>query len=140
MPVRASLEHDGVTPSAFSMAAHCFIRLGHACDREELLDHAHALLVAPLEDAKKHPSAHLGALQALAMLEHDPVEIRLEGQRDAEQVRALLRCARTDLVHNLTIRFTESSEQAQAHVCAQGACYPPVSDCSDLTKILERLK
>jgi len=140
MPVRASLEHDGVIPSAFSLAAKCFIRLGHALDREELLDHAHVLLRAPLADAKKQPSAHLGALQALAMLEHEPVIIQLEGNRESPQLKSMLRIARTDLIHTVTIRFTETGEPPLAHVCAQGTCYPPVADSEALDKLLGSLK
>jgi uncharacterized protein YyaL (SSP411 family) len=139
MPARATQDYDGVVPSPFSQTAKCFIRLGHSVDRPDLLDHAHALLRAPLDDAGQRPTAHLGSLQALAMLESDPVIIEFQGRWDSPRVTALLRSARAASIPNLVIRFTENSHDGQALVCAQGACYPAVSDEHSLGELLASL-
>ncbi|MBK5275193.1 MAG: thioredoxin domain-containing protein [Desulfuromonadales bacterium] len=137
MPIRASLEHDGVLPSPFSMAAKCFIRLAHACDCPELLDHAHALLAASLDDARRHPAAHLGSIQALTMLEHEPVLATFRGKRDSTGVRDLLQQVKAGYIPNLIIMF-ESGDAAAPSVslCARGTCYPPAGDPADLARII----
>ncbi len=140
MPLAASLEHDGVLPSPFSLAAKCFIRLGNAAERPELHDLAHALLAPQLADSGKHPTAHLGALQAGVMLENEAVVIQLEGRRDSSRVRELLRAAKTVLLPGLTIRFQANDHSGQAQLCAQGTCFPPVSSGDELTKLLALLK
>ncbi len=137
MPIRASLEHDGVLPSPFSMAAKCFIRLAHACDRPDLLDHAHALLAASLDDARRHPAAHLGALQALAMLENEPVLATFRGRRYSTAMRDLLQQVKASYITNLVIVYEpDDTSSASVSLCARGTCYPPAGDPTDLGRIL----
>jgi uncharacterized protein YyaL (SSP411 family) len=137
MPIRASLEHDGVLPSPFSLASKNFIRLSHACDRPELLDHAHALLAASLDDARRHPTAHLGSLQALAMLEHEPVLAAFRGNRDSASLRDLLQHVKASYIPNLVITSEpDNALEPSVSICARGTCYPPACDPAELTKIL----
>lgn len=136
MPVRSSLESDDVIPSAFSIAAKCFARLSQACDRPDLYDFAHVLLEATLSDAQRQPAAHLGALQALAILDNEPTTVRLRGRRDSKQIHKLLQAAKTCYVPNLSITFEESDDEVQAIVCARGTCHPPISDSMVLKRIL----
>jgi uncharacterized protein YyaL (SSP411 family) len=139
MPIRASLEHDGVLPSPFSMAAKCFIRLAHACDRPELLDHAHALLAPSLDDARRHPSAHLGSLQALSMLEHEPVLATFRGKRDTNTMRDLLQQVKASPLPNLIIIYEPGTAAESVSVCARGTCYPPATDTAELARIISLL-
>jgi len=137
MPIRASLEHDGVLPSPYSLAARIFIRLAHACDRPDLLDHAHALLAGSLDDARRHPTAHLGSLQALAMLEHEPVLAAFRGDRDSAALRDLLQHVKASYIPNLSITVEDDdSAAASVSVCARGTCHPPASDSGSLAVIL----
>jgi hypothetical protein len=137
MPVRASLEHDGVLPSPFSLAARNFIRLAHACQRPELLDHAHALLAASLDDARRHPAAHLGALQALSMLEQEPVLAAFRGNRDSAALRDLLQHVKSSYIPNLVITGEPGdASAASVSICARGTCYPPAGDPAELAGIL----
>ncbi len=138
MPVRSSLDHDGVIPSPFSIAAKCFIRLSHACDRPDLYDFAHVLLETSLADAQRQPMAHLGTLQAQGMLDNEPTSVRLKGRRDSRRIHELLQVAKSCYVPNLSITFEESDGEGQAFVCARGACSPPVADSIDLKKMLSR--
>jgi len=139
MPSLVVLENDGVIPSAFTHTAKCFIRLGHACDRSDLLDQAYVLLNTPLDNAKHNPTSHLGALQALAMLENDPVIIQFQGQKDSPRLAALLHTVRMVPLPNVVIQYSESNHDGQALVCAQGTCYPPIPDSNALEKLLVKL-
>jgi uncharacterized protein YyaL (SSP411 family) len=137
MPIRASLEHDGVLPSPFSIAAKNFARLAHCTDRPDLLDHAHALLANALDDARRHPSAHLGSLQALAMLENEPVRASFHGNLNSPVTRDLLQQIKASYIQNITITIeTESVSVPSVSLCAKGTCYPPASNTEDLAKIL----
>jgi uncharacterized protein len=137
MPIRASLEHDGVLPSPFSLAAKTFIRLAHACDRPDLLDHAHALLAASLDDARRHPTAHLGSLQALAMLEHEPVLAAFRGNVDSAAMRDLLQHVKAHYIPNLSISIErDDTAAASVSICARGTCYPAAGDPAELAAIL----
>jgi uncharacterized protein YyaL (SSP411 family) len=140
MPVRASLEHDGVLPSPFSLTAKAFIRLAHACRRPDLLDHAHALLAASLDDARRHPTAHLASLQALAMLEHEPVLATFRGSRDAAALRKLLQQVKAGYIPNLAILCEpDDASAASVSICAGGTCYPPAGDPDELAGILHQV-
>jgi uncharacterized protein YyaL (SSP411 family) len=137
MPLRASLEHDGVLPSPFSLAAKNFTRLACSSERPDLLDHAHALLAGSLDDARRHPSAHLGSLQALAMLEHEPVMAAFRGQCDSVLLRELLQQIKASYIPNLSITFeVETTSPASVSICARGTCYPPARDSAGLVTIL----
>jgi len=137
MPLRVSLENDGVLPSPFSVAAKNFVRLAHCCDRPELLDHAHALLANALDDARRHPSAHLGSLQALTMLENEPVVVTFSGRRDSTEMRDLLQHVKASYLPNLVIRSASGDASVPAvSICARGTCYPPAGTPSDLAGIL----
>ena len=136
MPVIISLKQDGVIPSAFSLAAKCLIRLSHACDRSDLFDFAHVLIEAPVSDAKLRPMAHLGALQALEMLEKDPVIIHFKGKKENPQLNRLLQVSKTCLIPNLVLFFEETDHRGQAFVCSKGICHPAVADETALKMLL----
>ncbi len=69
MLLPATLEHDGVMPSPFSLAASNCVTLAELCQRPELIDHAHILIDSTLHDTRRHPTAHLGTLLVLERLE-----------------------------------------------------------------------
>ena len=140
MPIRASLEHDGVLPSPFSLAAKNFIRLAHSSDRPDLLDHAHALLASSLDDARRHPTAHLGSLQALAMLENDPVLATFSGNRESAVLRELLQHIKASYIAHLVItRQPGDASAPSVSLCARGTCHPPAHNPNELSKILLEL-
>jgi hypothetical protein len=141
MPVQATQEHDGVIPSAFSLAAKCFIRLGHACDRSDLLDHAHILLAAPLQNAQKHPTANLGALQAAVMLENEPVMLTYSGELTEREIAGLVKAVRCHAGRGWVVfrRESDSSGPGGVLACADGTCFPAVQNPADLGALLERI-
>ena len=139
MPVRASLEHDGVLPSPFSLAAKNFARLAHVCDRPDLIDQAHAVLATTLDDARRHPSAHLGALQALAMLESEPVQARFCGDPGSHLLNELLQQIKATCIPNLALSVDADDTDVRVELCAQGTCYPPVRTVAQLTEVITRI-
>jgi uncharacterized protein YyaL (SSP411 family) len=111
--------------------------LAHSSDRPDLLDHAHALLAGSLDDARRHPSAHLGSLQALAMLENEPVLATFRGNRDSASMRDLLQHVKSGYIPNLTIICDPDTLSAPSvSICALGTCYPPACDPAELARIL----
>jgi len=139
MPARTSLEHDDVIPSAYSLTAKCFVRLGHACNREDLLDHAHSLLAAPLRDSQKHPSAHLGSLQASAMLEKEPVVLNFQGDLNADELAGLVKVARSHAGGGWTVFRRDPDGPAGVQACGEGTCYPAVRRPAELAQLLGRI-
>ncbi len=140
IPAIASLNHDGVTPSAFSMAAKCMIRLGHACDRMELLDHAHAILAIPLDDSLQNPVSHLGSLQAFAMLENEPVICTFCGEFEEEDLQELICVIGNHKTANWFIRRENPSGSGSVNICTFGTCHPPVHDADELEKLLAKIE
>ena len=139
MPLRASLDHDGVLPSPFSMAAKCLVRLAHTCDRPDLIDHAHTLLASSLDDARRHPAAHLGALQALSMLEEEPLLAEFCGDRTSPEFRALHRLFKSVHLTNCAVTYREDDSLPPAvAVCARGTCFPAAGTPEQLADIIRQ--
>jgi uncharacterized protein YyaL (SSP411 family) len=139
MPLTASLEHDGVMPSAFSLTARTFIRLARAATRPDLLDHACRLLKSYAGDVQRQPSAHLGSLQAMALLENEPFDARFSGQREHPAMQELLHALKSCYCPNLALTFEADSSPPALTICALGTCYPAVHRVSELEPILERV-
>jgi uncharacterized protein YyaL (SSP411 family) len=140
MPVRVSLDHDGVTPSAVSMATQIMARLAYACDWSDLSDYAHEALAGRLDVAERQPLAHLGALRALAILETEPVVITFRGGLNEQEISELLKVVRRHAIRGYAIkRAQEPAEPAGVEVCGAGACYPATRDTAQLDALLGRL-
>jgi len=140
LPVRMLPECDDVIPSAFSCAARCFIRLGYRCDRADLIDYAHALLAAPLDEAKRNPLDQLGALQAFSMLEDEPVRVVISGREDAEFVFECLNAIKSYPFANLVISHAdEQPGRSLVEICANGVCYPAVDELDGLLGLLKSI-
>ncbi|KAA0895077.1 thioredoxin domain-containing protein [Oryzomonas rubra] len=139
MPLAASLEHDGVVPSAFSLTAQVFIRLARAAARPDLLDHARRLLESYAADVQRQPTIHLGSLHAMALLEGEPFEARFSGHRDHPAIQGLLHALKARYCPNLALTFEASDDSPALAICTQGTCYPAVHKVSELEPILERV-
>jgi len=139
MPLTASLEHDGVMPSAFSLTARTFIRLARAAARPDLLDHARRLLKSYADDVQRQPSAHLGSLHAMALLENELFEARFSGQREHPAMQGLLHTLKSRHCPNLALIFEVDDSPPALAICARGTCYPAVHEVSELESILERV-
>ena len=138
MPMAASLEHDGVTPSPFSMAAQIFIRLARAAARPDLLEHDGRLLEGCSDDLQRQPTIHLGSLHAMAMLESEPLEAHFSGAPSDPAMQGMLLSLKSHYCPNLAL-FFEASNTPAVSICAQGTCYPAVRNATDLDAIMEKL-
>jgi uncharacterized protein YyaL (SSP411 family) len=139
MPLAASMEHDGVTPSPFSLASQTFIRLGRAAARPDLLDHAGRLLKECSGDLQRQPTIHLGSLHAMDMLESEPLEARFSGPREHPAMRGLLLGLKARYCPNLALFFDAGGHSPALSICARGTCYPEVHNVTELEAILERV-
>jgi len=140
MPGKLVLDSDGVTPSAFSMTAKCFARLGYLVDRSDLIDYAHLLLTPALEESKRNPVSHLGSLQALAMLENEPTRVDFVGSFENNTIFELLQMIKALPFHNLVITHQEGdSFVPSVSICAMGKCLPAASTTNELEVLLAEL-
>ncbi len=140
MPGRTTLDHDGVTPSPFSMTSKCFARLGHVADRSDLIDYAQLLLAPALDESKRNPVSHLGSLQALAMLENEPTRIDFSGSLENRTIFELLQMIKALPFHNLVLTHQAGDGPVPSvSICAMGKCLPAVSTASELEAVLAEL-
>jgi len=139
MPLAASMEHDGVMPSPFSLSAQVFIRLARAAARPDLLEHAEKFLAGSNAGLQRHPSLHLGILHAMALLESEPVEARFSGPREHPVMQEMLRSLKSRYCPNLTIFFKANDLPPALALCGQGTCYPTIHDAAGLEAILEHV-
>jgi uncharacterized protein len=136
MPLAASMEHDGVVPSPFSLAAQTLIRLARAAARPDLLDHARRLLEGCSDDVQRQPVIHLGSLHAMALLESEPVEAHFSGPREHPAMQGLLRGLKSHYCPNLVLFFEANDTPPALSICARGTCYPAAHNATELEDIL----
>ena len=137
MPAQVTLDHDGVTPSAASLMVQVLIRLARACDRPDLLNQAATALTATIGKARHQPLAHLGAVEALALLETEPVVITFHGDMEEQERSGLAAVVRRHFLPNLAIRSKpDPATPAGVQVCGAGTCYPVISNVAELDRLL----
>jgi len=139
MPLTASLEYDGVMPSAFSQTARTFIRLARTAGRPDLLDHARRLLESSSGDVERQPTIHLGSLHAMALLESEPFEAHFSGAREHPAMQELLHTLQSHYCPNLTLSFEANDSPPALAMCAHGTCYPAARNTNEVEAILKRV-
>ena len=113
------------------------IRLNHITNQEHYRQTAHHVLSAYVDAHRDY--GEWGADYAVA-LDHylNPmVEVTVEGQPGSPEARAMLSATMMLDAPNLVIKMVVSQDKhapAQAHVCLDTVCYPPVSDPSALAE------
>jgi uncharacterized protein YyaL (SSP411 family) len=139
MPLAASMEHDGVTPSPFSLAAQTLIRLARAAARPDLLGHAGRLLEGCSDDLQRQPTIHLGSLHAMGLLESEPLEAHFSGPREHPAMQGMLHSLKSHYCPNLALFFEANDPPPALTICARGTCYPAVHNATELEAVLERV-
>ncbi|OGU16036.1 MAG: hypothetical protein A2076_05210 [Geobacteraceae bacterium GWC2_53_11] len=137
MPARVSSDHDGVTPSALSRAAHALYRLAWIDDTPELLDAARAALGGISDDLQRNPLGHLGALQVLARIDSEPAIATFSGATGTPAACALNTALHRHSINNMVIRCEESSGLPVLSLCVPGTCYPAISTPDELERLLK---
>jgi uncharacterized protein YyaL (SSP411 family) len=139
MPTRVSSDHDGVTPSAFSITAQTLLQLAWITEKPELAGSARAALAGCLGEIVRNPLGHLGALRVLSMLEDEPVIATFTGHINNPQLFELLMELKHHTIPNLVIRHDIHGEQPSVSICAKQTCHPPVNTPEQLAGFLSRI-
>lgn len=139
LPFTASLEHDGVTPSPYSLMAKNLVHLSRLTDRDDLTSAARQILETITAELEKHPTMHLGVLQAWALLEEEPCEVLVRGKISDRAVGELLQAVKSCYQPNAVIRFTPADEPATVAVCCNGVCHAPVHTAEQVQALFSRM-
>lgn len=136
--VRTREAFDGAIPSGNGLAAMGLLRLGRITDEERYAAAGEGIVRAFLGGAARQPAAFLQTLMALDYLRGPAVDVTIAGAGSAQ--KAMLREVARRSVPGLALRGEPpAGEGAVAHVCAAGACLPPVSSVEELGSLLDRL-
>jgi uncharacterized protein len=140
--VRTKSIDDGVIPSGNSIAALNLIRLGRITEDGDLAGEGDRLLRAFMGNVTHQPAAYLYFLAAVDVLTNPPIEITLVGRRGAPETAAMLRAISRRFIPGLVLRFDSAIKDGDAIiacVCANGACYPQISETLELEKLLDTI-
>jgi hypothetical protein len=115
-------------------AAQGLMKLHQATGEAPYLEAARRTLSAFVEANRIYGEFAAGYALTLDLLLHQPVEIAIEGHLENPDTLELLRAAARVTYANLVIKLIEAplENQAQAQVCRNTVCLPPVSDPTDL--------
>lgn len=139
MPVRISSDHDGVTPSALTIAARVLLRLAWIHDEPEMIGQALNALAGIGAELKRGPLAHLGAMQLLSEIEAEPVVATLSGTAGSPELATLLSSLKRHPIPRLAIRRETASGPAGVSICANRSCHQSVSTAEALDRLLREL-
>lgn len=139
MPVQASSDHDGVTPSALAITSTILMRLSWINDNPYLLEQAKQALKSLGGELKQNPISHLGALSALKELGSEPVIACFSEAADNPSLLLLLRGLKQSGIPNVAIRINTAPGLSQLSICANRTCYPPVTQPDQLLELLLRI-
>jgi uncharacterized protein YyaL (SSP411 family) len=130
--VRPRDAHDGVTPTAGSVAAIALARLGALSGKNELSSAAERIVEAASSELETAPLALTELIWAGELCADGPVEVVVTGERD-------------DLVRAVRSRFwplavlawgsgalVDGREEGLGYVCRRGTCLAPVANVEDL--------
>jgi uncharacterized protein YyaL (SSP411 family) len=147
--------HDGATPSGNAVAADVLLKLGAMTGRENYTERAGALLGALVRVMRDHPIAAGRYLSATDFYLGPVKEVALAGERDSENLQALLDAVYDRFEPNVVVGFVDTEQpemtqqmpflqerpprdgRATAYVCEYFACLPPVHDPEALLRQLE---
>jgi hypothetical protein len=138
LPVRMRSAHDGVIPSGASVAALNLLRLGGIAMNDELTGAGEALLRSFMGTVGRQPAGYLHLLSALDFNLGPHSEATIIGGTEAERA-AILRSLGRRFIPGLVIRSVQAAEPLSVHLCAAGACRPPVHDVAGLEVLLDGL-
>ena len=143
--VRAKELYDGAVPSGNSVAARLLLRLGRLSDDREFEDKAEAMLNGFYAQVEASPTAHTQWLSALDFKAGPSYEIVLVGDREAADLKTLLRTLDRSFVPNKVVLLktkmrlpadapsflldkVKINQRATVYVCQNRACRLPTND------------
>jgi uncharacterized protein YyaL (SSP411 family) len=146
--VRMKGVHDGAIPSGNSIACLCLLKLGKISADAELIRAGERCLASWMGVVEEQPLASIQMVNALDFFLGPDVDITLVGDREEPGVGELLRVIHRHYIPNLVLRFQDEGGggaygmiggRPTAHVCATGACHPPVNDATGLEQLLREV-
>ncbi len=138
LPVRMRSGQDNVTPAGASVAALNLLRLGRIADDDDLKAAGEALLRSCMGSVQEQPLGYLFLLTALDAAHGPWLEAGIAGGTPAERT-AMLRTLGRRYLPGLAIREAPGDGALTVHICAAGACRPPVSSVAELEALLDGL-
>ena len=143
--------YDNATPSGNSVAAHALLRLAEHTGEGIWRTYATSILESMAAPLASHPSAFSNFLCALDFLLAPPTQIAVAGNPDSEQVRDMVRVARTRFLPNRVIACGSDADtdllknrpqidgMATAYICRNHTCSAPVTTPLELERLLKEL-
>ena len=117
-------------------AALGLLKLHHATGEDQYQQRAESVLSAFVEANRDYGEHAAGYAAVVDRFLHPPLEITLEGNPEAADYAAMVQAAaRIDYPH-IIIKpaLSDRSGPAQAHICLDTICFPPVSQPADLAQ------
>ncbi len=114
------------------------LKLHQATGDPTLLEAARRTLSAYAEANRAYGEFAAGYALTVDLLLNSPLEVGIEGHPESADTRSMLRAAVTLTHPNLALKFTAAPDgsTAQAHVCLDTVCWPPVSDPAELAPLV----
>lgn len=147
--VRKKSAVDGIVPSANSVAAMNFLKLGRVTAKNMFIKEGEGIIRSMMGDLLAQPISYIHSLAALDYLRGPDMDITLVGKRKDPETEEMLRAINVRFMPGLALRFkdpdTESTDyksiggRTTAYVCSRGTCRPPVAGCAALEKILDEV-
>jgi uncharacterized protein YyaL (SSP411 family) len=147
--VRKKSAVDGIVPSANSVAAMNFLRLGRITVKQKFIKEGEGILRSMMGDLLAQPIAYIHSLAAVDYLRGPDLDITLVGKRNEPETEEMLRSINSRFIPGLALRFKDPDKESTdytrlgarttAYVCSQGACRPPVAGYAALERILDEV-
>lgn len=135
LPVRRKETYDGAVPSANSVMLMNLARLWRLSGKEEFGRMAEGLRGAFSEMALESPISFSMHITGALMMD-GICKVTVEGRAGAPDTEAMLNALSSTFLPHVVVRFIEKDRPAQAMVCTDTECRPPVSNAEDLMGML----
>jgi uncharacterized protein YyaL (SSP411 family) len=145
--VRKKSAVDGIVPSANSVAAMNFLRLGKIAANKMFIKEGEGILRSMMGDLLAQPISFIHSLAALDYLRGPDLDITLVGNRKDPETEEMLRAISVRFIPGLALRFKDPEKEntdykriggrTTAYVCSRETCRAPVAGRAALEKILD---
>ncbi|HEX3030820.1 MAG TPA: thioredoxin domain-containing protein, partial [Bacillota bacterium] len=148
--------YDGATPSANSVAALNFLRLGRLTGRQDLEDYTIKMFQTFGGNLNLTPMGHTHFMQAVWWHRSGGIEVTLVGNPQADDLREMLQEVNRPFAPELLLTVKNGGDgkaleelmpqvtdrvavegRATAYVCTGFACQPPVTDSEALAALVQ---
>ncbi|XP_070580989.1 spermatogenesis-associated protein 20-like isoform X2 [Ptychodera flava] len=153
--IRMKEDQDGAEPNGNSVSAINLLRLSNYFNNKEWKDKAGSLFKVFAERLDKIPVSLPLMVSALLFYQGTTKQIIIRGDRDADDVKEMLRCVHSVFIPNKVVIFADGNQdsclykslevlptlekldgKATAYVCENYSCQLPVTSVGELKKLL----